>query len=62
MVGDLLTTGYTPMGPYDAIHVGAAAPTVPEALVQQLKSPGRLIVPVDNPATVIQCVYLCLFR
>lgn len=50
------------MGPYDAIHVGAAAPTVPEALVQQLKSPGRLIVPVDNPATGIQCVYLCLFR
>ncbi|KAI3624464.1 hypothetical protein CBS14141_002892 [Malassezia furfur] len=33
---------------------GRDAPTVPEALVQQLKSPGRLIVPVDNPATGIQ--------
>lgn len=49
------------MGPYDAIHVGAAAPTVPESLVQQLKSPGRLIVPVDNPTTGIQCVFCACF-
>lgn len=37
------------MGPYHAIHVGAAASTVPDALVEQLARPGRLIIPVDNP-------------
>lgn len=29
--------GYAELGPYDAIHVGAAAPTLPQALVDQLK-------------------------
>ncbi|XP_019876007.1 protein-L-isoaspartate(D-aspartate) O-methyltransferase [Aethina tumida] len=38
--------GYPEMGPYDAIHVGAAAPKLPEPLVQQLKVGGRLIIPV----------------
>jgi len=33
-------------GPYDAIHVGAAAPTLPPALVEQLRPRGRLIIPV----------------
>lgn len=32
--------------PYDAIHVGAAAPTVPQALIDQLASPGRMFIPV----------------
>lgn len=30
--------GYAELGPYDAIHVGAAAPTLPQALVDQLKA------------------------
>ncbi|CAH2005217.1 unnamed protein product [Acanthoscelides obtectus] len=38
--------GYPELGPYDAIHVGAAAPTLPQALIDQLKVGGRLIVPV----------------
>ena len=38
--------GYPDKAPYDAIHVGAAAPVVPSALHEQLKPGGRLIVPV----------------
>jgi len=33
-------------GPYDCIHVGAAAETLPQALVNQLKNGGRLVIPV----------------
>ncbi|KAI0280208.1 Pcmt1-prov protein [Russula aff. rugulosa BPL654] len=40
--------GYAEKGPYDAIHVGAAARTVPPALVEQLATPGRMIIPVGT--------------
>ena len=33
-------------GPYDCIHVGAAPPTIPKALKEQLKPGGVLILPV----------------
>ncbi|CAD5118774.1 DgyrCDS7452 [Dimorphilus gyrociliatus] len=38
--------GYPQYGPYNAIHVGAAAPTIPQALIEQLAPGGRLILPV----------------
>ena len=40
--------GYSDLAPYDAIHVGAAAPTLPHQLVEQLKSPGRMFIPVGT--------------
>jgi len=40
--------GYPQKGPYDAIHVGAAARTIPPALLEQLASPGRMIIPVGT--------------
>ncbi|KAI0035824.1 Pcmt1-prov protein [Vararia minispora EC-137] len=33
-------------GPFNAIHVGAAAPEIPAPLVDQLASPGRMFIPV----------------
>lgn len=38
--------GCSQFAPYDAIHVGAAAPDTPLDLINQLKNGGRLIVPV----------------
>lgn len=38
--------GHAAHAPYDAIHVGAAAPTVPMELLNQLKPGGRMICPV----------------
>ncbi|EFC46004.1 predicted protein [Naegleria gruberi] len=40
--------GYAQGGPYHAIHVGAAASTLPHALVEQLANGGRLIIPVGD--------------
>ncbi|XP_039179806.1 protein-L-isoaspartate(D-aspartate) O-methyltransferase-like isoform X2 [Crotalus tigris] len=45
LVGDG-RNGYPEEAPYDAIHVGAAAPTVPMELLNELKPGGRLILPV----------------
>ncbi|KAL7268851.1 hypothetical protein RUND412_008512 [Rhizina undulata] len=40
--------GYPGEGPYDAIHVGAAASEFHQPLIDQLKSPGRMFIPVQS--------------
>ena len=40
--------GYSPLAPYDAISVAAGAPDVPPSLLEQLKDPGRLVIPVGD--------------
>ncbi len=40
--------GWATNGPYDAIIVTAAPPSVPEPLLEQLSVGGRMIVPVGN--------------
>jgi protein-L-isoaspartate(D-aspartate) O-methyltransferase len=45
--------GHASEGPYDVIHVGAAAPTMPKALVEQLAKPGRMFIPVGTYSQVI---------
>nr|WP_231844977.1 protein-L-isoaspartate O-methyltransferase [Methanocella arvoryzae] len=42
------TEGLPDFAPYDRISVAAAAPDVPQPLVDQLKDPGRLVIPVGR--------------
>lgn len=49
----LLLSGWAEGGPYDAIHVGAAAPTLPQPLVDQLARPGRMFIPVGTHSQAV---------
>jgi len=40
--------GYKEGGPYDAIHVGAAAASLHQPLIDQLKCPGRMFIPLGD--------------
>ncbi|TKA68404.1 hypothetical protein B0A55_08743 [Friedmanniomyces simplex] len=40
--------GWAGEAPYDAIHVGAAAAGFHQALIEQLRAPGRLFMPVEE--------------
>ncbi|KAG0050782.1 hypothetical protein BGZ83_004443 [Gryganskiella cystojenkinii] len=40
--------GFPQEGPYDCIHVGAAADSLHQELIQQLKTPGRMFIPVAD--------------
>jgi protein-L-isoaspartate(D-aspartate) O-methyltransferase len=42
------TYGWKEMAPFDAIIVTAAAPDVPDSLVEQLRDGGRLVIPVGE--------------
>ncbi len=42
--------GYPPRAPYDAISVAAGASEIPAAILDQLADPGRLVMPVGEPA------------
>lgn len=40
------SVGWAEHAPYDAIVVGAAAPSIPQPLIEQLAERGRLVIPV----------------
>jgi protein-L-isoaspartate(D-aspartate) O-methyltransferase len=40
--------GYPEAAPFDAISVAAGAPEIPARLLEQLKDPGRLVIPVGD--------------
>jgi protein-L-isoaspartate(D-aspartate) O-methyltransferase len=40
--------GWKDGAPYDAIHVGAAAKKLHPVLIEQLRAPGRMFIPVDT--------------
>lgn len=42
------SAGYAEHAPYDAISVAAAAAEIPPRLLEQLKDPGRLVIPVGS--------------
>lgn len=44
------TVGWREYSPYDAILVGAGAPSMPQPLIEQLADGGRLLVPIGDRA------------
>ena len=46
--------GWPAEAPYDRILVSAAADEMPEELLDQLKAPGRMVVPVSSTVYVIE--------
>lgn len=48
--------GWKEHAPYNAIHVGAAAKSVPQQLLDQLASPGRMVIPVGTHTQMLQVV------
>ena len=52
------TLGWPNYAPYDAIIVTAGAPVTPEILINQLKEPGKLLIPVGDREEQMLTLYL----
>jgi protein-L-isoaspartate(D-aspartate) O-methyltransferase len=50
--------GWPEHGPYSGIIVTAAAPRVPEALIEQLAPGGRLVIPLEDDGTDAQWIWV----
>lgn len=48
--------GYAQMAPYDVIHCGAFAETIPDAFKKQLKPGGRLVMALGKPGATQQLI------
>ncbi|WP_137165762.1 protein-L-isoaspartate(D-aspartate) O-methyltransferase [Salinimonas lutimaris] len=48
--------GWASKGPFDAIIVTAAASRVPDALIEQIREGGRLVIPVGNEQQQLLCI------
>lgn len=53
------TLGYPEAAPFDAILVTAGAPSVPEALLEQLADGGRLVIPVGTDGHRQELIQVC---
>jgi protein-L-isoaspartate(D-aspartate) O-methyltransferase len=50
--------GWPEAAPFDAIIVTAAAPSLPQALLDQLAVGGRLVIPVDEQSDGVQWIWI----
>jgi protein-L-isoaspartate(D-aspartate) O-methyltransferase len=41
--------GYPEKAPYDAVSITAATPEIPQPIIEQLASPGKIVAPVGRP-------------